>query len=451
MTSMEESGSASSHFAETAPSPERPACTFPTTSPSSVPRLCSQLGTMDFPVSVSNLCVEEGPARTASRRLSRQSLESTMDELNEVSKGIPDAEVKECLPEPENSLRRPFWQLLLIQRTITSGGFLNPKLYVPRLAWEQYGAHVNGLSTKMTAFEAVLSLLLGCPLPVQLLLNAPGSGVGKNNMPAPAKALGTLGLEEVDDQRVREDLLKAQKALQAFRELRAEFDVVQNSLARSFPFLRPVASEDSGARREGIGRRGRSSSRPGDSSSPVPSFGDAFSLAMSAGGGMQHIRGLMASFGRKIHKGAVSAMTAYERMGVLAAKISDAELQSYSALVCEVCEKAQRLDGWFLYLDDSRRMLEKFLSRHVSSCSSPQAPAASSFSSSSLSLMETLRALQHCVENSLVELLHCARFLQDVVVELVLRDVESLLDSYLRRARKVFSRMVWELEDSEAP
>jgi hypothetical protein len=66
-----------------------------------------------------------------------------------------------------------------------------------------------------------------------------------------------------------------------------------------------------------------------------------------------------------------------------------------------------------------------------------------------LSGKEAIQALLHCVEGMLVELLHCARFLQEVVIELLLRDVESLVDSYLRKARKVFTRMVWELEEQE--
>lgn len=42
-----------------------------------------------------------------------------------------------------------------------------------------------------------------------------------------------------------------------------------------------------------------------------------------------------------------------------------------------------------------------------------------------------------------------ARFLQEVVVELLLRDVSSLLEVYLRRMRKSFARMTYDLEDED--
>ena len=43
-------------------------------------------------------------------------------------------------PEPENVLRRPFWMLRLLRTTINTGGYLTPRLHVPKLVWEQDGA-----------------------------------------------------------------------------------------------------------------------------------------------------------------------------------------------------------------------------------------------------------------------------------------------------------------------
>ncbi len=42
-----------------------------------------------------------------------------------------------------------------------------------------------------------------------------------------------------------------------------------------------------------------------------------------------------------------------------------------------------------------------------------------------------------------------ARFLQEVVVELLLRDISSLLEIYLRKMRKSFTRMTYELEEGD--
>lgn len=43
-------------------------------------------------------------------------------------------------PEPDNTLRRPYWVLRLLRRTVTFGGYLTPRLYVPKNVWEQDGA-----------------------------------------------------------------------------------------------------------------------------------------------------------------------------------------------------------------------------------------------------------------------------------------------------------------------
>lgn len=42
-----------------------------------------------------------------------------------------------------------------------------------------------------------------------------------------------------------------------------------------------------------------------------------------------------------------------------------------------------------------------------------------------------------------------ARFLQEVVVELLLRDISTLLEIYLRKMRKSFTRMIFELEEED--
>lgn len=351
-----------------------------------------------------------------------------MDELNQVSRGVSKGAASKWLPGPDNSLRRPFWQLNLLRATITTGAFLTPRLHVPHLVWEQYGAKLNGLTTKATAFEAVLSLLVDRVLPLELLLSASDAGSSSSSSSQNQKD---------DGEAARRDLPKAQKALRVLEGVRAELEFLQNSLARPFPFIKEVPSSS----------RSSGSSKSSVAIALAPSSSSTTSSSSGSGGGVQQIRGMMASFGKKIQKSAVSAMAAVERMGVaLPAKISDEDLLSYASLVSEMCHKAQRLDEWFVSLDGRRNELQGALRREASAASSS---FSSSFSSSSLSGKEALQALLHCVEGMLVELLHCARFLQEVVIELILRDVESLVDSYLRKARKVFTRMVWELEEQE--
>eukprot|EP00624_Nannochloropsis_granulata_P005686 evm.model.NODE_40448_length_11543_cov_19.550550.3 len=355
-----------------------------------------------------------------------------MDELSQVSRGVRGEDTS-TLSEPENSLRRPFWQLNLLRATITTGGFLTPRLHVPRLVWEQWGAKLNGLTTKATAFEAVLSLLVDRILPLELL--------SSNNNPSRKP-------QSEDGEAAQRDLPKAQKALLVLEGVRAEFDFLQNSLARLFLFVKEVSTTTTSTTTTTTTTSQSSIALALASSS---SSSAASSFYLGSGGGMQQMRGLMTSFRKKIQKSAVSAMTAVERMGVaLPAKISDEDLLSYASLVSEMCHKAQRLDEWFVSLDLRRKELQEALRREVSpSASSSSSSSSSSFSSSSLSGKEAIQALLHCVEGMLVELLHCARFLQEVVIELLLRDVESLVDSYLRKARKVFTRMVWELEEQE--
>lgn len=313
------------------------------------------------------------------RPLSRSSLESTMMELAQVSQGVSVQVSATWQVEPDNSLRRPFWVLKLIRATITTGGFVTPRFHVPRLVWEQYGAKLNGLATKTSAFETVLALLVNRVLPLELVAADANDGT--------------------------QDLAKVQRALHVFQGLRAELDALQNTLARPFPFIKEVAAT--------------STSTPAGGSTPA-----------DGGGGIQQFRGLLASLGKKVRKSAVSAYTAYERMGVaLPAKIGDDELVSYASLVAEMCDKAEALDAWFVRLDARRKALQESLRRD--------------------SGRNENEAVHQCVEGILVELLHSARFLQEVVVELLLRDLDSLVESYLRKMRKSFARMTWELEEPD--
>jgi hypothetical protein len=53
------------------------------------------------------------------------------------------------------------------------------------------------------------------------------------------------------------------------------------------------------------------------------------------------------------------------------------------------------------------------------------------------------------VQEILVELKSISFFMRDVICEVLLRDTEFLLERYLRKMRKSFSRMYWDDEPEE--
>lgn len=97
----------------------------------------------------------------------RVPFEHTVAELSVGLNGLAE-QVLMWEPEPDNAMRRPFWVLRLIRSTITAGGYLTPRLHVPKVVWEQDGARFSGLTTKVQGFEAVLRLLIDRIAPLEL-------------------------------------------------------------------------------------------------------------------------------------------------------------------------------------------------------------------------------------------------------------------------------------------
>lgn len=57
---------------------------------------------------------------------------------------------------PSSLLLRPYWLLRVFRKVIQKGGYLSPKVFVPKLVWSQYGVKFTGLSAKTSAFEQLL-------------------------------------------------------------------------------------------------------------------------------------------------------------------------------------------------------------------------------------------------------------------------------------------------------
>ena len=216
--------------------------------------------------------------RRRSRPLSRGSLESTLADLDGVAKGVDVRAVGSWEPEPQNPLRRPYWLLRLVRQSVRQGGFITPKLHVPALVWQMDRASFAGLSVKTRAFEACLILLLDRVLPLE-------------------KPRGP------------QDGALARQALQAFGTVRAEFDQLQNQLSRPFPFIRRTTTAAAAA------AEGTAEATAGD--------GGGSGSGGGGGGGLnqvqQRLSSMVMSIGKTVKKSAVSAYTAYERIGACCA------------------------------------------------------------------------------------------------------------------------------------
>ena len=123
-------------------------------------------------------------------------------------------------PAPSKSVRRPYWVMRLVRRSAVYGGFVTPTLFVPAAVYQQAGATIPGVASKIAAFEAILFTLTHRVVPIEV--------------PNESNA---AGLEQT---------------VSALREARAEFSAVQSSLNLTFSFIddpdvadRPPSGEES--------------------------------------------------------------------------------------------------------------------------------------------------------------------------------------------------------------
>jgi len=72
--------------------------------------------------------------------------------LKKSPQSLPDA-------PPANVFFRPYWLMKILAVTMTRGGYMTPKLYVPKNVWFQLGAKFTAIETKFTSCETILIYL----------------------------------------------------------------------------------------------------------------------------------------------------------------------------------------------------------------------------------------------------------------------------------------------------
>eukprot|EP00612_Vaucheria_litorea_P004444 CAMPEP_0171465442 /NCGR_PEP_ID=MMETSP0945-20130129/8504_1 /TAXON_ID=109269 /ORGANISM="Vaucheria litorea, Strain CCMP2940" /LENGTH=122 /DNA_ID=CAMNT_0011993021 /DNA_START=913 /DNA_END=1281 /DNA_ORIENTATION=+ len=109
-----------------------------------------------------------------------------------------------------------------------------------------------------------------------------------------------------------------------------------------------------------------------------------------------------------------TASSAYELMGNSGKGSSDGDLSYYGLLVADVCDKCQLFDQW---LECAQKLRENG---------------------------ERCRTADELI----MEIHNIGNIMREAFVEIVLRDVEMLLDRYIRKMRKSFTQLSW--DDQEA-
>jgi hypothetical protein len=62
-------------------------------------------------------------------------------------------------PPPSDIRLKPFWLMKLLERTMTTGGYLTPKLFIPQYLWLQGHVKLTAIDTKMSSCEVVSNCL----------------------------------------------------------------------------------------------------------------------------------------------------------------------------------------------------------------------------------------------------------------------------------------------------
>mmetsp|Transcript_9172 Transcript_9172/g.13825 ORF Transcript_9172/g.13825 Transcript_9172/m.13825 type:complete len:428 (-) Transcript_9172:123-1406(-) len=300
---------------------------------------------------------------------------------------------------PQSLLRRPYWLLRVLGRVIEKGGYISSRVYVPKLVWSQFGVKFSGLGVKTAAFENLAIYTT--------------AHIRANELPM--------------------DATTTRVALYALKRFRHELVGIQNNLAKPLPYIKEVSLNEA--------------------PSPPPSSN------------VGRLSSMVTSLGKNVVK---YAEVGYQRMTSLPVRMGDDELTRFAQLAAHLCDQCQILDGWTNYVEDELEALQ----------SSRGCAATVSFPTSSNSL-DTLRPKEtqpsadfpaapppspagyeahthdsphsdahrlSAMQELYVELTAVSVFFKEVICEILLRDNEYLLDRYMRKMRKSFSRMYWDDE-----
>lgn len=204
-----------------------------------------------------------------------------------------------------------------------------------------------------------------------------------------------LGNEDtINDENTQLNLLQnLRNAHAALKSILEEFNNLQNQLSKPFPFIRETVKEKD----------------------------DIVINSSLQKGQVSRITNMVSALSKNVRK---YAEVGYQRLGTIPVRLSEEDFTAFTTLTSHLCDRCQLFDKW----NDSIESLRELTIRKLDRDNEGQIQTA----------------LVSAIENCLGELHKISLFFRDVVCEMLLRDIETLLTRYLSKMRKSFSRMYWD-------
>jgi hypothetical protein len=318
----------------------------------------------------------------------------SQDDLNFTEIDIPNQFTYEQPPASITDI--PYWTLRNIKRSIISGAYITESVFVPKPVWTQTDVKFAGIPVKTTAFEILLRVI---------------ESIENSHISADEVSLTPF---EISLQVAQDELLS-----------------LQNQLSKPFPYIKEVDLNVSrGVSTHGVNSVDDSTAVSADTGNPGDNddnFSSRDSIsAISRSGGNRSFSSFVSALSKGVRK---YAEVSFHRLSVaLPSKLTSEELNDYTQLIVRVCDKTQLFAQWFRQMIDIRATITSCLSENKTG--------------------QNYAMLQYKTDSILQSLIVISGVMRDVLCEIFLRDVEYLLDRYLMKTRKSFSRMYWDQDQN---
>eukprot|EP00946_MAST-07B_sp_MAST-7B-sp1_P004621 g4621.t1 len=329
-----------------------------------------------------------------------------------------------CRRPPQAVERRPYWLLRLLRATINDGGFITPSVYASPLVWSQKGAKVSGLSAKISEYEKlyqILTTLQSVPLPSD---GASWKTMYKRDSSAESFAAFDSGMVTFLEG-LHEIQMSLHHSLSYVPKDRLKDDDAQ--------LLVPLTDRGGRFGNEAMNAvpgsaSGIEATRGDNGAARSPSSNAVESTGVGPQGSTSRKKGPMSRVLNKMSK-------IYDRTSneVLTKRASGGDLQEYAAMIACISDRAQFLDGWLTFFE-----MPGCSGRHGAP---PPGAAITRHTDNDLkqvSMIPNSRRLSRIH----AQLKRAGNGLRDIVCIVVWKDLQELLERYMRKSRKAFNRVL---------